>query len=263
MTGWQIAVKNSTDPGAIQPSSEFRSDLTDPQVGAFYAITGSGKTDPGQVWLGTDRYAKVYLKDITKLQYTAYTFYGGDVPNSVVSEPIQLQLAIMKDLTYYRFLMYRPWGLGRPPGGDPNNRTNFDKWQTFDCLTQGVWYDPLGSDWSGTWTQLLARYPNAVLTTPCGGSGYKWPLNSICNGAMQFVTGTGASLNFQVGARASSTTYLTNWWKESINFRGLLDCLHHRRQGRERQVSPRRPGTSGPARRRGGLHHRTPQTRAR
>jgi hypothetical protein len=224
MCGWTTAVKSSTD-GAVQPAFEFRSDLTTPPVGAFHATTGSGVTDPGQVWIGTDRYADIKLTDITKLQYTTYTFYGGDLPNTVVSEPIQLQLAVMKDLTYYRFLMYRPWGLGRPPGGSPSNRTNFDKWQTFDCLTQGVWYDPLGSDWSGTWSQLLARYPNAVIKTPCGGSGYKWPLNSICNGVMQFVTGTGTSLNFQVGARASTTTYLTDWYKESVNFSGLLDSF--------------------------------------
>lgn len=224
MCGWTTAMKTGTD-GAVQPTCEFRSDLTSPAVGAFYAATGSSQNDPSQVWIGTNHYTGVYLKDITKLQYTAYTFYGGDIPNSVVSEPIQLQLAVRKDLTYHRCLMYRPWGLGRPPGGDPNNHTNFDKWQTFDCLTQGVWYDPIGSDWSGTWTQLLARYPNALLVVPCGGAGYKWPLNSICNGSMQFVTGTGTSLNFQVGARASTTTYFTNWWKESINFRGLLDSF--------------------------------------
>lgn len=224
MCGWVSAVKTSTD-GAVQPSAEFRNDQTTPSVGAFYATTGSGQTDPGQVWIGTNRYAGVYLRDITKLEYTTYTPYCGDVPNSVVSEPIQLQLAVKKDSSLFRFLMYRPWGLGRPPGGDPSDQTNFDKWQTFDCLTQGVWFDPLGSNWSGTWSQLLARYPNAVLTTPCAGSGFQWPIYSACVNTNKFVTGTGTSLNFEVGARASTTTYLTNWYKESVNFRGLVDSV--------------------------------------
>jgi len=73
----------------------------------------------------------------------------------------------------------------------------------------------------GTWTLVPTTYPGDYYCSP----GYK---GSTTPGGFTCSTGTGKCLNFEVGARFVNMTKWpdgsnTNWFTESINFRGHMD----------------------------------------
>ncbi|MGQ9454593.1 MAG: hypothetical protein ACUVRS_06835 [Armatimonadota bacterium] len=200
-------------------------------IGAFYAKTGVGgwvgATTSGQIWLGTDQFAGVRLADITKLEYSTYTYVCGSAPwpsgNDYVRQPIQLQIAVsLGPGGGWAYLMHRPWG--RIGASDANPSLHMDRWETWNALDpNAVWYVAY-SDSSGiccSWADILAAHPDAVIATPpFNAEPWKWRPPSTC---------TGFSLNFEVGARKRANAYVfcenpyNLWWKESENFRGYVD----------------------------------------
>ncbi|MDH7603125.1 MAG: hypothetical protein QHI38_13375, partial [Armatimonadota bacterium] len=198
--------------------------------GAFYAKTGRGgyvsATSGGQVWLGTDQFAGVRLADITKLEYSTYTYICGNNPapskNDYVRQPIQLQIVVqLSPGGSYGYLMHRPWGM---IGKSDANPSRMERWQTWNAIAPDAeWYLAFSSSSGicGTWQDILAAYPDAVIATPPSYSEpWKW--------APPF-TPTGCSLNFEVGARKRSNAIVfclnpyNEWWKESEDFRGYID----------------------------------------
>ncbi len=187
--------------------------------GAYFMKPGGGLDFPGQVWLGTDAHNGVFLSQITRLTYTHFTYIRGDnPPDQRVAQPPNLQFMVTRDGINYRYLIHMPWGTPTWENGELRNSgvgplSDYEVWKTVDCMTEGVWWDPYGGDWGGTWAQLLQRYPNARLQTPTA-VGNVW-------GAAQ--TLTGGSLNFEWGGRKVSDRVTGPWWKEGYNGEAYLD----------------------------------------
>lgn len=200
--------------------------------GAFYAKTGVGgyvgATTSGQIWLGTDQFAGVRLADITKLEYSTYTYVCGNNPtpsgNDYVRQPIQLQIVVnLGPSGGWAYLMHRPWGM--IGASDANPSLHMERWETWNALDpNSEWYVAYSSSsvgLCGSWADILAAHPDAVIATPPSYSEpWKWVPPYTC---------TNCSLNFQVGARkrANAIVFCMNpynlWWKESENFRGYVD----------------------------------------
>ncbi len=221
------AFKDAPDNGPLPP-------------GAFYGACGQGGSggnppapSPGQCWLGTNKYVGTPIADITGLTYSTYTYPQGIDDLHYAKQPWQLQLVIQKDPPTdpnYRTLMYRPWGLvgSADPPANP-----YGMWEDHDCLVAGeVWYVPEMDNgtnppelYTGDWSWVLSQYPNGKLVTPPQGTGWD---NKTDPPGWSWYTGTGCSLNFQVGARKASTkifgrTTAYAWWRESYDFAGVVD----------------------------------------
>jgi hypothetical protein len=203
--------------------------------GAFYAKTGIGgwqsATASGQIWLGTNEISGVPLSgirlaDITKLEYSTYTYICGNNPtpskNEYVRQPIQLQLVIrLSPDGPYAYLMHRPWGIIGP--GDAA-LGHMERWETWNAIgPDSQWYLAYSSagGMCGSWQDILSAHPDAVIATPPSYSEpWKWAPPYTC---------TGCALNFEVGARKRGNAYVfclnpyDTWWKESENFRGYVD----------------------------------------
>lgn len=198
-------------------------------VGAFYAQTGQqgsgGNTapPPGQVWIGTDRFSGTRIADISRLTYSTYTFQQGIDPEHFVRQPFQLQLVIYHTPESQSFvtLMHRPWGLLGVASGNP-----YLTWETHDAMAEGsIWFDVMSQS-SGNWAWVVSQHPEGVLAAPPAGTGWD---NKTQPPGQPHYTGTGASLNFEVGARKSiSNVFGQNsyaWWRESYGFAGYVDGL--------------------------------------
>ena len=204
--------------------------------GAFLGSCGQGGSGgtklAGQCWIGTDRYVGTPIASITALTYSTYTYPQGVDDTHYAKQPWQLQLSIQKNPpsdTTPRTLMYRPWGLvgSADPGANP-----YGQWETHDCLAaDGVWYMPQMDNginppelYRGNWAWVLSQYANAKLATPPQGIGWD---NSTDPPGQPHYTGTGCSLNFEVGARKKLTSIFGQsgyaWWRESYDHLGALD----------------------------------------
>jgi len=241
--GTWVAFKKDVE--AAEPKTEYAfADMAPGHstigVGAFYARTGVGGITsgqaPGQIWLGNDQYSGTRLADITKLEYTTYTYTSGAAPSpsgtDYVRQPIQLQLVIQ--LTpggEYGYLMHRPWGMT----GQGHLLSDFEVWQTWDALSSNhQWYlayseDSVGD--CGTWSDILLAHPNAVLATP-PGAATNWDVP---------FTGTGYSLNFEVGAKEVECHRLLSEPLQQLvqgvrGLQGLRGQVHDRS---DRQYGPR------------------------
>ncbi|MGC8862234.1 MAG: hypothetical protein ACP5R5_05585 [Armatimonadota bacterium] len=225
---WVVYQKDAANGGTAYAFADMAPGQSTIGRGAFYASTGTGggttALGAGQIWLGTDQFTGVRLRDITKLEYTTFTYVCGNGPapsqNDYCRQPIQLQLAVQ--LTpggQWAYLMHRPWGMiGQ---NDGNDVLHMGFWETWNALGSDLWYvaydeSSVGQQW--TWAEIIMNHPDAVLATPPVGTKWDVPF-----------TGTGCSLNFEVGARkrANAVVFgLTNystWWKESEGFRGYVD----------------------------------------
>ncbi|BCW99252.1 MAG: hypothetical protein KatS3mg024_2079 [Armatimonadota bacterium] len=227
MQGWVAASadgKVTGDPRNYPAQGEFRESSPPGNPlgpGAYNMQPGGGLDIPGQVWLGTDAYNGVYLRDITRLTYWHYTkLTGNNPPNERVSQPPNLQLLVTRDGINYRYFIHMPWGTPTWENGELRNDgigplSDYGAWKMVDCMTQGVWWDPYGGDWGGTWSELLQRYPLAQLKTPVS-VGNTW-------GAAQ--TLTGCSLNFEWGGRKVTDRVTGPWWKEGYWGDAFIDAF--------------------------------------
>lgn len=232
--------------------------------GAFYAVCMSGgvsSTDktPDTVWLGLDTFngqplAGVKLNQIKTLRYTSYV---SDMPtyNATTNEwkyprqPICLQFVIT-DGANRRNLWFRPWSNkpeGHGYGGNPADQ--MAQWITYDCINctpqftgpknggytiTPLWNEPVTNrifyNWDevcgyfGEWTLVPTAPPGDPLCS-AGWDGSTDPVGSVT------ATATGMPLNFEVGARKYiykdiwGKTVATNWFPESVNFRGYVDTF--------------------------------------
>lgn len=230
MGSWVVYQKDAVNGGTRYAFADLAPMGSVIGKGAFYAKTGLGgwvsATAGGQIWLGTDQFAGVRLADITKLEYSTYTYICGNnaapSKNDYVRQPIQLQLVVqLSPDGSYGYLMHRPWGL---IGRSDANPLRMERWETWNAIApDSQWYLAYSSSsgMCGTWQDILAAHPEAVIATPPPYSEpWKW---------VPPYTPTGCSLNFEVGARKKANAYVfclnpyNEWWKESEDFRGYVD----------------------------------------
>ena len=218
--------------------------------GALFMSLGGAGSDPagnycGQVWLGTNAYAGVKLADLTMLSYQAWCSNAGiwnasQQKWSPPRQPCTLRLVINTndpmDPTPIRMLMYRPIkltgadepGYGLSPYPEDFNYLNV--WKTHDCLygADGCWaefyYGQTPCLWTGTWGELLAKYPNATIAIPDLQVGGQWPEAYPVN------TPNGCGLSLQWGAESKGggdwpNQPWKNWWRETLNAVGFADYL--------------------------------------
>ena len=211
--------------------------------GILYDTDGNGEVDFD---------AGPRLDEITELSYWAILDFRGGENRQLLfdngmndpgeyqleflsSQPPQMQIFIKKNINEtagnMRSLIYRPWDMGftdSHKGFGPKDGSRCRKWQKFDCLNQGYWYDPFGGPveipespgtytYMKTWQEVLAAYPNAVLKTPSYDN----------SGAFsQYSSPTGAAVNFVLGARTLTNNQWPDngaWWQESWNAIGAID----------------------------------------
>ncbi len=212
--------------------------------------------------------AGVRLDRIKTMTYYAYvskiaTRHGGDSTLwdswtwwRFPGQPIMLQITCQAPASfpygapYNRAqLLYRPWGTTIK--GDDLNEYVVGLWTFYDCINQGRWMlspgnhnqspvpyeswaDALSApidvgDYHGSlaeWTLMATSYSYEGTY----GTGYKSPgwNNSTSPPGWTNTTGTGKTLNFEVGARLfqikwPGATTMTAWWPESALFRGHMD----------------------------------------
>ena len=188
--------------------------------GAFFGQTGGGRGTCGQVMIGTNAFNGTLLSSITKLQYTAYTYTRDEVPTDHweygSAKPFELQLAIRKDAAAnWRYYLYMP------SYGASGVTIQYDTWQTFDCMTQGAFYEcGSGAATYRTWAQMVAVNPVTCIW-PYPQEGYAladaWDTSYGTKS-----TGTGCALNFSAGYREPNTPFY-DMYKQSYNFKGFVD----------------------------------------
>ncbi|MDH7601271.1 MAG: hypothetical protein QHI38_03900 [Armatimonadota bacterium] len=215
----------------------------------FMSLGGDGSSSTGnycgQVWLGTNAFAGVKLTDLTMLSYQTWCSNSGiwNAAQGTWSPPRQpctLRLVINTndplDPTPIRMLMFRPIkltgasepGYGLAPYPEDFNYLNL--WKTQDCLYggDGCWaefyYGQTPCLWTGTWGELLAKYPNATITIPELQVGGEWPEAYPVN------TPNGCGLSLEWGAESRGggdwpTQPWKNWWREALNAVGFVDYL--------------------------------------
>lgn len=224
---------------------------------------GTSQTDktPDTVWLGLDTLngqplAGVTLNQIKTLKYTGYvsdmvTYNATTTEWKYPREPICLQFVITDAAGNRRNLWFRPWSnkpQGHGYGGNPADQ--MAQWITYDCINctpqfQGpkatitpLWSEPQSNQVFKSWAEVCAAYGSwtlvATSTTfdPANGQFKSpgWDNSTTPIGAVT-ATGTGMPLNFEVGARKFAyngiwgATSNTNWFPESINFRGYVDTF--------------------------------------
>ena len=205
----------------------------------------------GQVWLGTNAYNGVALADIAQLSYETWCsnngIWQGGTQNkwSPPRQPCGLRLVIdtnndPPDAVPIRMLIFRPLknaasgqiGFGFSPYPEDFNYLN--RWRSWDCLygADSIWaeftYNASPCLWTGTWTELLAKYPNAKIAAPAlqlpAGAGQWPPVENPPD------TPNGCGLSLQWGAETMingdwPTQPWKNWWRDAWDGIGFVDYL--------------------------------------
>lgn len=211
---------------------------------------GSGN-NPGQAWIGTDKYNSLLLSQITTLKYwTIMDFRGGEndpvkdaggvnvpgeyYPKWLDCQAPQIELFCRVDNnTNYRQFIYRPWSYTDPAtqifyaGYGPKDGSQSRKWQEWDCLHEGYWLEAIAGAPMETWDELKNKYPDAYLWIPT------WTQTPVyaapdCPVGDEFSC---AALCVVLGARKQTNNDFSDakgwktWWKESWNAQGAVDKI--------------------------------------
>lgn len=267
LSGWVADAYQGKDPAATPPMWSFSNNTPPPFLDAFYMSVGwscnrnpalpppwnTNEEATNEVWFGTNQFNGVRIADITRLEYSTFTHFSGNLWESHVSNPIKLVLTIKTDGVpdnyppqerqadgprNWRVLIFSPWDPKLGPGLKTWDRTNYGCWQTWDVLSSVLYVGNEPNDnllWQ-SWYEIVANYPNATLEYP-----YTYAENLSATGGMYFdpwkapypdesrypvATLTGTSLSFQAGCRRPfDVDWGGTWWKEHIGLRGYVDML--------------------------------------
>lgn len=266
MNGWIAGAFQGLDEYASEPTYAFSNTIAPPYLDGLYMSLGYSVEPPNgtreestnEVWCGNNQYNGVSIADITKLEYSTFTEFSGNLWESHTSNPIKLVLTIKTDGVPDNYppeertaqsprnwlvLIFSPWDPGEGPGLRTYDRTRYGCWQTWDLL-QSVWYvgnEPNDNNWQG-WDELLTNYPDATIEFP-----HSYAQNLAANNAYGGIatgihdpwkapypdesrytaaTFTGTSMSFQAGARRTfDDDFGGAWWKEHLGFKGYVDML--------------------------------------
>lgn len=199
--------------------------------GAYIFFTNGGINTPGMATIGNDLLNGIPLKNITKLQYSTFTFADGNnkdghcqppnYPWGLVTQPISLDLYVEKSggFSNFRQLMHRPWNNvpDKTCGSGISNR--YGIWETHDALAQGQWIVPYALAGRFTWAQLKAYLPNAVLRTPPVGNGFNSSPSGCC---LDLRAGVPTSAQAENTGCFWPDSYFKPWWAESNNLYGVV-----------------------------------------
>jgi len=257
MNGWIADAYQGQDPDSTPPVWSFSNNTAPPHLDAFfmsmgYSVIGGGPNEEAtnELWFGTNQFVGTRISDITKLQYSTFTEFSGNLWESHTSCPIKLIITIKTDGVpdnyppeertadgprNWLLLMFNPWDVGNGPGLHTWDRSQYGCWQTWDLMTS-VFYvgmEPDDNNWQ-SWSEIVTNYPNATIEYPytyaqnLAASGFydpwkaPYPAESRYNAANL----TGTSLSFQAGARRTNDDDFGGaWWKEHIGMRGYVDML--------------------------------------
>lgn len=266
MNGWIAAAFQGLDENATEPTYSFSRTIAPPYRDGLYMSLGFSVEPPNgtreeatnELWCGNNLFNGVKISDLTRLEYSTFTEFSGNLWESHTSCPVKLVLTIKTDGVPDNYppeertaqgprnwlvLIFSPWDPGEGPGLRTYDRTPYGCWQTWDLL-QSVWYvgmEPDDNNWQG-WDEILANYPDATIEFP-----YSYAQNLAANNAYGGIatgihdpwkapypdesrysaaTLTGTSMSFQVGARRTfDDDFGGAWWKEHVGFKGFVDML--------------------------------------
>ncbi len=266
MNGWIADAYKGKDVNATTPTYSFSDTTAPPFLDAFYMSVGASNTRDStlpapwgsneeacnEIWCGTNQFNGTKISDITRLEYSTFTEFSGNLWESHVSNGIKLLLSIKTDGVPDNYppeertadgprnwlvLWYSPWDPGNGPGLGTWDRTAYDCWETWNLL-DGVFFvynEPNDNNWQ-TWSEIVANYPNSTLEYP-----YTYAENMAASSVPIFdpwkapypaearynaANLTGTSLSFQAGCRRPwDDSWFGVWWKEHYNLRGFVDML--------------------------------------
>jgi len=211
LRGWIVASQQGT--GSWPPIGAFvvGPGLTPAGSGSFHMQTPYSHSDPlPKVYIGTNRYAGVALRDITSFKFWTYVHHR----EYDAGQPPMVEIFTDSGTTSQmrRFVFY-PWGK------DGNQNVQFDTWQEWDLMASDGHWELIGTsstNYMGNWDWVKSRYGDA-----------NHPMKLIKPPLGDYITGvlTGAGINIKIGSGQAVDSRYGAWWQQSCQIDAYVDKL--------------------------------------
>lgn len=234
-TGWVLATQAATPGGSPHPKFVMGPGTAPEGIGSFRfdteQITG---VDPLQkIYLGTNNYSGVALKDITSFKYYTYLNRrafggGGGWPDG---QPPMIEIITDKgsESTDQRRFVFKPWGWW---GGHDVAGGTWQEWDLMADYASPRWQmigPNVGTNVFGNWSWVKSRYLGDMrFSTPNVGEYTADPV------AGKHYNQSGTSISIKVGSGKANDNMFNQdaltweykaWWRESCWIDAYADKL--------------------------------------
>lgn len=161
-----------------------------------------------KVYIGTNKYKGVALKDITSFKFWTYVHSRG----YDTGQPPMVEIFTDSGTTTQqrRFVFY-PWGR------NADQNVAFDTWQEWDLMAPNGHWELIGTsstNYMGNWDWVKSRYGNA-------GNPMRFvqpPVGDYISGVL-----TGAGINIKIGSGQAVDSRYGAWWQQSCQIDAYVD----------------------------------------